>query len=94
MEALLEKLARGDYLALRRGDGAHAMTQRTRLEIRIGLPQAAYVNFVAVGDVLPDMPLFLKPELYVDAPLEATYETTWGVFPAPMKRLLEGPPAA
>jgi hypothetical protein len=59
-----------------------------------GPPVAAYVDFVAVGAPLPDMPLFLKPELYVHAPLEATYQATWAVFPAPMKRLLEGPPAA
>jgi len=52
---------------------------------------AAYVDFVAVGDPLPDMPLFLKPEFYVPAPLEATYETAWAGFPAALKSLLEGP---
>ncbi len=55
---------------------------------------AAYVNFVAVGDPLPDMPLFLKPETYVPAPLETTYEATWATFPAPLKGLLEGPPSS
>ncbi|HEX8202009.1 MAG TPA: hypothetical protein VF590_16155 [Isosphaeraceae bacterium] len=56
----------------------------------------AYVEPVAVGDVLPEMPLFLKPGFYVPAPLEATYRTTWDLFPAPLKGLLEplaGPPA-
>ena len=39
---------------------------------------------------LPDMPIFLKPDFYVPAPLEETYRTTWNeFFPAPMKRLLE-----
>ena len=57
-----------------------------------GPPPAAYVEFVAVGDTLPDMPLFLKPEFYVPAPLEETYRITWeDFFPTPMKRLLEGP---
>ena len=58
-----------------------------------GLDQdrVAYVEFVAVGDAFPDMPLFLKSEVYVPAPLEETYQTTWNVFPAPMKRLLETP---
>jgi hypothetical protein len=51
----------------------------------------AYVEPVAVGDVLPDMPLFLRAGYYVPAPLEATYQTTWKAFPAPMKRLLEEP---
>jgi hypothetical protein len=57
-----------------------------------GPPWVAYVEPVAVGDVLPEMPLFLKPEFYVPAPLETTYQTTWSVFPAPMQRLLEAPP--
>jgi hypothetical protein len=45
----------------------------------------AYVEPVAVGDVLPDMPLFLEPERYVPAPLEATYRATWDTCPAPFK---------
>jgi hypothetical protein len=51
----------------------------------------AYVEPVAVGHVLPDMPLFLRPGFYVPAPLEASYQTAWNGFPAPMKRLLERP---
>jgi hypothetical protein len=58
-----------------------------------GPPEVAYVEPVAVDDVLPDMPIFLKPELYVPVPLEATYGSTWQYFPAPMKRLLEAPAA-
>jgi Protein of unknown function (DUF4058) len=54
---------------------------------------AAYIEPVAVGDVLPDMPIFLKPGYYVPAPLESTYQTAWSVFPAPLKRLLDAPPA-
>jgi hypothetical protein len=58
-----------------------------------GPERVAYVEFVAVGDALPDMPLFLRPGVYVPAPLEATYQTTWGGFPAALKGLLEGPAA-
>jgi hypothetical protein len=58
-----------------------------------GPERVAYVESVAVGDALPDMPLFLRPERYVPAPLEATYQTTWAVFPAALKGLLEAPPA-
>jgi hypothetical protein len=54
----------------------------------------AYVNFIGVNDPLPDMPLFLKPEVYVPAPLEATYQTTWTLFPAALKGVLEGPTRA
>jgi hypothetical protein len=51
--------------------------------------KTAYVEPIAVGDRLPDMPLFLQPGFYVNAPLEGTYETTWGVFPAALKGLLQ-----
>jgi hypothetical protein len=54
-----------------------------------GPPQVAYVETYGVGDALPEMPLFLRPEIYVPAPLEATYQTTWGVFPKAVKGLLE-----
>jgi hypothetical protein len=56
-----------------------------------GPPRVAYLEPVAVGDVLPSMPLFLKPGFYVPTPLEATYQTTWETFPAPLKGLLGGP---
>ena len=54
-----------------------------------GPPQVAYVEPLALGDEFPDMPLFLQPEHYIPTPLEATYQTTWDVFPRAMKRLLE-----
>lgn len=53
-----------------------------------GAVKTAYVEPVAVGDLLPEMPLFLEPEAYVPAPLEATYQTAWNVFPAVLKGLL------
>ena len=58
-----------------------------------GPPEVAYVDPFAVGDVLPEMPLFLKPEFYVPAPLEASYQTSWGFFPGAMKKKLETPAA-
>jgi hypothetical protein len=54
-----------------------------------GPDYVAYVEFVGVGDPLPEMPLFLKPGIYVPAPLEETYQQAWATFPAPLKRLLE-----
>jgi len=53
-----------------------------------GPDYTAYVEFVAVGDPLPEMPLFLQPGNYVPAPLEGTYESAWQVFPAQLKGLL------
>jgi hypothetical protein len=56
-----------------------------------GPPPTAYVEPIAVGDALPEMPLFLEPEFYVPAPLEATYQTSWSHFPGVLKGLLEAP---
>jgi Protein of unknown function (DUF4058) len=52
----------------------------------------AYIDPVAVGDPLPDMPIFLTPDRYVPCPLEATYQTTWAVFPTALEGDLERPP--
>jgi Protein of unknown function (DUF4058) len=57
-----------------------------------GAETVAYVEPVAVGDPLPDMPSFLTADCYVACPLEATYETAWQQFPAPLKQPLESPP--
>jgi hypothetical protein len=51
----------------------------------------AYVEFIGVGDRLPEMPLFLQPGSYVPAPLEEAYQTAWSMFPAALKGLLENP---
>jgi hypothetical protein len=56
-----------------------------------GPPPVAYIQPVAIGDTLPDRPIFLQPDVYVPAPLEETYAATWHHFPAPMKRWLEAP---
>src|SRR5205807_6511713 len=58
-----------------------------------GTETVAYVEPLAVGDALPDMPIFLTAERYVPCPLEATYQTAWEQFPAPLKGPLEPPPA-
>jgi hypothetical protein len=51
----------------------------------------AFVNPTAVGAVLPDMPLFLADDVYVPAPLEATYRSAWEAVPAIWRRELEKP---
>jgi hypothetical protein len=51
----------------------------------------AYVEFIGVGDRLPEMPLFLQPGSYVPAPLEEAYQTAWSMFPAALRGLLENP---
>ena len=54
-----------------------------------GREKAAYVEPVAVGDMLPDMPLFLFEGYHVPVPLEATYLTTWSVYPKEMQEIVE-----
>jgi hypothetical protein len=53
-----------------------------------GEPLAAYVDPVAVGDPLPDAALFLASGWYVNIPLEATYEASWGETPQPIRDLV------
>ncbi len=55
----------------------------------VGSETVAYVEPVAVGDTLPDMPIFLTADRYVPCPLEATYQTAWEQFPAPLRGPLE-----
>lgn len=47
-----------------------------------GLEPTYFLEPVAVGDALPDMPLFLSPERYVPVPLESTYQEAWNRAPA------------
>jgi hypothetical protein len=51
----------------------------------------AYVESVAVGEVLPGMPLFLEPGAHMQLPLEATYQAAWGVVPRRWRRVLGVP---
>ena len=46
----------------------------------------AYVEPVAVGDTLIDMPLFLEPGAHVLVPLEATYQAAWRAVPRALAR--------
>jgi hypothetical protein len=46
-----------------------------------GVPLRAFVEPVAVGDALPEMPLFLDPAHYVLVPLEDSYQATWNLCP-------------
>ncbi len=49
----------------------------------------AYVQQVAVGEALPDMPLFLEPGLAVTVQLEATYAAAFAEVPRRWRRVLE-----
>ena len=53
-----------------------------------GDPLTAYVEPLAVGDALPDTPLFLEPGVYVEIPLEATYQRSWDLLPEILRELV------
>jgi hypothetical protein len=55
-----------------------------------GSSVAAYIDPVAVGDSLPGMPIFLRPDVYVPAPLAESYERTWAGCPEAMKAIVTG----
>lgn len=48
-----------------------------------------HIEPVAVGDVLPNMPLILAPRSAVEVPLEATYQAAFAVLPRRWQRELE-----
>jgi hypothetical protein len=54
-----------------------------------GIPKTAYVEPVAVKSALPGAPLFLDSSMYVSAPLEASYQTTWQKCPAAVREFVE-----
>jgi hypothetical protein len=52
------------------------------------LTTRAYMETTAVGQSLPDMPLFLEPNGCVMVPLEATYDTAFAALPGRWRAVL------
>ena len=46
---------------------------------------------MAVGDVLPDTPIFLESGIYVPAPLQDTYEGAWTKCPGAIREFAQPP---
>lgn len=55
-----------------------------------GPPPTAYVEPIAVGDALPEMPIFLDSNTYVRAPLETAYQETWARCPREFREVVAG----
>jgi len=53
-----------------------------------GIIPESFVEPVAVGATLLDMPLFLTPEVYIPLPLERTYDSAWEAVPAYWREVL------
>jgi len=58
-----------------------------------GANLTAYVDPLAVGDELPDAPLFLAAGQYINVPLEQTYIASWAEAPKPIRDIFEPPVA-
>jgi hypothetical protein len=56
---------------------------------KTGRERVAYLEPVAAGDPLPDMPLFLTNEVHVKVPLESTYQVAWDASPEEMRLAVE-----
>lgn len=56
---------------------------------KAGDEKIALVEPVAVGDVLPDMALYLTSGLHVMVPLEPTYQATWDAAPQALRVAVE-----
>jgi len=52
-------------------------------------PIRAFLEHVAFGSRLPEMPLFINPDRYVKTPLEATYDTAWNGTPQVWREILQ-----
>ena len=81
-------------------DGIHALLwdepftlpadrRLTLVSYRIDRVCEAFIEPAAVGQPLPDMPIFLAPDWYINVPLSSTYESAWRGLPAPFQDVLE-----
>lgn len=48
-----------------------------------------FVEAVGVGDTLPEMPLFLEDDLYINVPLESAYQSAWQTYPEYLREQIE-----
>lgn len=83
----------GIHGAIWRALGGHSLeNERTKpltlASFNVAEEITAYVEPIAVGDRLKDMPLFLDDQRYIDVPLEATYRAAWRGVPKHLQQVL------
>lgn len=77
---------------LNRQSGVYALpaTEPLTLASYVAGPSVeVFLEHLAVGGMLPDMPLFLSVERYVNSPLESTYAAAFGGLAAFWRQVLE-----
>jgi hypothetical protein len=63
----------------------------TLVAYECGPTTQAHIQTLAVGDPLPDMPLYLEPDGHVLVPLESTYQIAFAGMPRRWRTVLELP---
>jgi Protein of unknown function (DUF4058) len=63
----------------------------TLVAYECGPTTVGHIETIAVGDTLPDMPIFLEPGAHILVPLEATYSEAWNHVPARWQRVVSPP---
>lgn len=63
----------------------------TLVSYAAGETRSAYIQPIAVGQVLPPMPLFLLPDWYIQVPLEQTYQEAWRGTPPRWRNVIDPP---
>jgi hypothetical protein len=53
------------------------------------LPIEVYLEHLAVGQAMPDMPLFLTSERYINVPLQSTYDAAFAEMPEFWRKVLD-----
>jgi hypothetical protein len=81
---ILQRLEQSDQLYEVPGD-----EPSTLASFAVGPAVDIYIEHVAPGDPLPEMPLFLRADRYVSVPLEATYQAAYSGMPAFWREVLE-----
>ena len=54
-----------------------------------GSELSVYIDEIGVGDSLPELPLFLAEDRFVNVPLESTYTTSWNLCPEDYRTAVE-----
>jgi hypothetical protein len=78
-----------DYFGQASSPGVSAEQPLGLMAYRSDLVPTAYFEPVAVGESLPDMPLFYTPDHYVNVPLDETYQRAWRSVPRRWKSVIE-----
>ena len=71
------------------GEESTSVAGRTLASYVAGPPVEAYLADLSVGSSLPEMPLFLQVDRYINAPLEPTYQAAFAGEPEFWRNILE-----